>query len=191
MNTRPGRVRLIAGRWRGRRLPVASAPGLRPTPDRLRETLFNWLAPVIEGARCLDLFAGTGALGLEALSRGAAEVVLVEQAPPAAAALEAALEALEAGPAARLVRADALDWLEAAAPPPFDVVFVDPPFGLDVWQRVLTALLVPGRLAADALVFVEHPCARSPEPGPAWSVHRSARAGADCCKLLRRRTGAG
>lgn len=191
MSAAAGRIRLIAGRWRGRRLPVAPVPGLRPTPDRLRETLFNWLGPGIEGARCLDLFAGSGALGLEALSRGASEVVLVERSARAARALQEVATALGAGASARVVRADALHWLRTAPDAPFDVVFVDPPFALGAWQQVLDALERPGWLTRQALVFVEHPCRHPLDAGAAWTVHRSARAGADCCKLLRRHRDAG
>src|SRR5690606_25222812 len=111
MKRPPGKVRIIGGRWRGTRLPVADSAGLRPTSDRARETLFNWLQPVLPGARVLDLFAGSGALGIEALSRGAAQALLVERDPALATALEDSLRRLDAGPAARVVRADALAFL--------------------------------------------------------------------------------
>ena len=105
-----GRLRIVAGKWRSRLLPVANEPGLRPTSERIRETLFNWLAPVIEGARCLDLFAGTGALGLEALSRGASAVMFVEKAKTAVAGLNASIRELPAD-GATVKQADALTWL--------------------------------------------------------------------------------
>ncbi len=146
-------VRIIGGAWRGRRLPVTMAEGLRPTPDRVRETLFNWLAPRIEGARCLDLFAGTGALGLEALSRGAAHVQFVERDRQAIASLRAALDTLDAAARATLVQGDALA-LTLATPAP-DVVFIDPPFAAELHgpalDRVLAAL--PGH----AQIYLEYP----------------------------------
>jgi len=123
----PGRLRIIAGRWRGRRLTVPALPGLRPTPDRVRETLFNWLGPRVEGARCLDLFAGTGALGFEAASRGAAQVVMVEQASRAVAQLRSHAAALLAD-VVEVVDREALSWLGGRFRR-FDIVFLDPPFG--------------------------------------------------------------
>lgn len=171
----PGQVRIIGGRWRGTRLPIADVPGLRPSSDRVRETLFNWLAPVLPGARVLDLFAGTGALGLEALSRGAHGAVLVEADPRAAQALAAALARLQAGAQARLVQADALRWLESAAAPeaPFDVAFVDPPFAAGLWPAVLQRL--PARLAADAWLYLESPADQAPELPAGWALHREGR----------------
>src|SRR5690606_9279376 len=109
----PGQIRIIAGRWRGSKLPVAEVDGLRPTSDRVRETLFNWLMPALPGARVLDLFAGSGALGLEAISRGAASAVLVERDARLAASLQATTERLPGGEAAKVVQADALAWLPA------------------------------------------------------------------------------
>jgi len=123
---RPGRVRLIAGRFRGRRIAVAPVPGLRPTPERTRETLFNWLQGRIEGARVLDLFAGSGALGFEALSRGADRVVLVEQDRAAHATLQRTAAELDPE-RTEAVRDDALRWPRVAAEA-FDLVFLDPPF---------------------------------------------------------------
>ena len=125
----PGSVRIIGGRWRGSKLPVASAPGLRPTSDRARETLFNWLQPMLPGARVLDLFAGSGALGLEALSRGAREVLLVERDPQLAQSLRVTCARLGAGGPATALRAGALQLLRAALQRRFDLVFPDPPFG--------------------------------------------------------------
>ena len=148
----PGAVRIIGGDWRGRRLPVVDAAGLRPTSDRIRETLFNWLAPVLPGMRCLDLFAGTGALGLEALSRGAAEVCFVERQSTVARALEDSLHRLGCE-RARVTVADALGYL-AGPPRPFDLVFLDPPFGaVDLGH--LCTLLDNGWLSGDARVYLE------------------------------------
>src|SRR5262245_38344066 len=124
--TPPGSVRIIAGEWRGRRVPVAPNTSVRPTPDRVRETLFNWLREDIAGARCLDLYAGTGALGFESLSRGASEVWFVEQDPALVAALGAQAEVFGVTP--RVVRQDAASLLRGRAPQRFDVVFLDPPY---------------------------------------------------------------
>ena len=144
-----GSVRIIGGRWRGTRLPVVDADGLRPTSDRVRETLFNWLQPVLRGARVLDLFAGSGALGFEAVSRGAGSAVLVERDARLAAMLRDSLARLDAGGQVEVAQSDALAWLRGPAPKQrFDVVFVDPPFAAALWPAVLEAL--PGVLADDA-----------------------------------------
>ena len=127
----PGRIRIIGGSLRNSRLEVPDRPGLRPTPERVRETLFNWLAPVIAGSRCLDLFAGTGALGVEALSRGAARAQFVERDGRAVQALRANLARLKAADG-RVAEADALAWLQGEAEP-FDLVFLDPPFAAAAW----------------------------------------------------------
>lgn len=170
-----GKVRIIGGRWRGTRLAVADAPGLRPTSDRVRETLFNWLMPMLPGARVLDVFAGSGALGLEALSRGAAAAVLVERDPALAAELRALGARLPGGEAAQVVQADALAWLAAqpaagAAAPGFDLAFVDPPFAAGLWDRVWPALLP--LLAPSAWLYAEAP-ADAPVRLPAeWDLHR-------------------
>ncbi|MGE0385312.1 MAG: 16S rRNA (guanine(966)-N(2))-methyltransferase RsmD [Gammaproteobacteria bacterium] len=172
---RPGAVRIIGGRWRGRRLPIAPVQGLRPTPDRVRETLFNWLAPVLPGARCLDLFAGTGALGLEACSRGAREVVLVEQDPLARTMLAANVERLGATDVT-IVAADAVRWL-ATAPSPFDVVFLDPPYRSDLLPACCARLQADGWLAPAAWIYVESPASATGVVPPQWSAYRSLNAG--------------
>lgn len=173
--TPPGEVRIIGGAWRGRRLPIVTAPGLRPTADRVRETLFNWLAPVLPGMRCLDLFAGTGALGLEALSRGAAQACFVECQAVIAKALEESLRRLGSDNA-RVVVGDAHRFL-AGPPQPFDLVFLDPPFG-DVDLGDLCTLLDKGWLSGDARVYLELP-GSTPLPGlpPHWTVLREKTAG--------------
>jgi len=164
----PGSVRIIGGRWRGSRLPVGPALALRPSSDRVRETLFNWLSPTLPGARCLDLFAGTGVLGFEAVSRGAAQAVLVEQDTATAGTLDAQRVRLDAS-AIRVHRGDAFDFLAGAASAQ-DIVFIDPPFGAGLVARTLTAL-APRWLAPDALVYVE--IERGALALPAgWSVHR-------------------
>ena len=167
---RPGAVRIIGGRWRGTRLAVADAPGLRPTSDRARETLFNWLQPKLPGARVLDLFAGSGALGLEALSRGAREALLVERDPRLVESLRDVVARLQAGGQAQVVRADALAWLDAPLHGRFDLVFLDPPFDAGLWPEVLARL--PPWLSAEAWLYVEMPLAAAVPPGPEWLPHR-------------------
>ena len=168
-----GKVRLIAGRWRGTRLDVPDAPGLRPTADRVRETLFNWLAPMLPGARALDLFAGSGALGLEAVSRGAASLVSVERDPALAAALRAVAARLPGGEAVSVVQADALGWLALQPTEAFDLAFVDPPFSAGLWHAALPALLP--RLSKHAWLYVEAPVETSMALPPDWVLHREGR----------------
>jgi len=169
-------LRIIAGRHRGRRLRFPAGVEIRPTPDRVRETLFNWLQPRIEQARVLDLFAGSGALGLEALSRGAAHVTFVEKDRRAAAAIEAVTH--EWGQEnSRVACTGALEWLMASgAEPPFDIVFLDPPYDSNLLEAAATALA--GRLAADARLYLER---RARDPLPAlpggWKELRAGRAG--------------
>lgn len=150
----PGRVRIVAGKWRGRRLPVPAAPGLRPTSERIRETLFNWLAPRIEGARGLDLYAGTGALGFEALSRGAAEVLFVEQSEAALRALTDSARLLEAADAA-IHAGDAVQFLQKAEARQRDIVFLDPPFGDARLEELCRLLVARPWLAPGAAVYLE------------------------------------
>jgi 16S rRNA (guanine966-N2)-methyltransferase len=175
---RPSRVRIIGGVWRRRWLPVAPVPGLRPSADAQRETLFNWLQPLMPGAAVLDLFAGTGALGLEAASRGAASVLLIEKSLPAARQLEANCTVLEAA-RVNVRQADALRFLaqgrQASGLGPFTLVFVDPPFGKGLVAPVLQALLAGDWLASDARVYVEQE-SRLPAPG-GWAVWRERTGG--------------
>ena len=172
MNTPAGKIRLIGGHWRGTRLDVPSSPGLRPTADRVRETLFNWLMPSLPGARVVDVFAGTGALGLEALSRGAADAVLIERDAALASSLRATLARLEGGARGRVVQGDAFAWLAASAEL-FDIAFVDPPFAAGLWARVWPAL--SPRLAPGALVHVECPIDADPCVPESWALHREGR----------------
>lgn len=187
---RPGFVRIIAGEWRGRRLPICDLPGLRPTGDRARETLFNWLQPHLRGAVCVDLFAGTGALGLEACSRGAAEVTLVEKTPLAVQALRAALVALQAsGPKAGLYleEADALQWLQARAPQSLDIVFIDPPFGSRLEVQALTLLDSGDLVRPGGLVYVETARNAPPlHPGLGWEITRDKTLGEVRMLLLKK-----
>lgn len=145
------RIRIIGGEWRSRLIDVSSAKGLRPTPDRVRETLFNWLGQDLDGLRCLDLFAGSGALGFEAASRGAASVTMVEQDAVAWAALQANIKTLQAS-RVQLVRGDALKFASSAVQP-FDVVFLDPPYRAGWIERMVP--LLPKLLSDDGLVYVE------------------------------------
>lgn len=174
----PSKVRIVGGDWKRTPLVVVDAPGLRPTPDRVRETLFNWLGQRLDGWRCLDLYAGTGALGLEAASRGAGKVVLVERDARAAAALRAARERLDAE-AVEVVQGDAATYLSNARDR-FDLVFLDPPFGSAELERVLprlAAVLAPG-----AAVYVEADRPLAPDAPPLSAVpglvaHRADKAG--------------
>jgi 16S rRNA (guanine966-N2)-methyltransferase len=156
-----GQVRIIAGDWRGRKLPVPALPGLRPTGDRVRETLFNWLQPYVPGARCVDLFAGSGALGFEAASRGAAHVDLVEIAPLAVSALVESQRLLGAEQV-EVHRTNALEWLSSLAPDCLDIVFVDPPFDSGLAVQSLGKLQQTGCVAPGGFVYVEA-AARMPE----------------------------
>lgn len=169
-----GKVRIIGGLWRGHRLPVADRPGLRPTPDRARETLFNWLAGPVGGARCLDLFAGTGALGFEALSRGARCAVMVEQDRQLALRLEATKAALAAA-GAEIVHAEAFAWLRERRDP-FDIVFLDPPFHQDYVKKACALLVNRGHLAPSAYVYTETERGL-PSPAPGLKELKQARAG--------------
>ncbi len=141
-----GRVRLIGGDWRGRILPVLQSDGLRPTSDRVRETLFNWLQFEIAGANCLDVFAGSGALGLEALSRGAKKVVFLELSVPVAKQLQSNINTLKATHA-QVVQGDSLLWLELGGGGNFDIVFIDPPFHQSLMQKAVDKLFTSGILS--------------------------------------------
>lgn len=172
-----GRLRIVAGIWRSRVLEIADVPGLRPTSERIRETLFNWLTPEIARSRCLDLYAGTGALGLEALSRGAIATVFVEKSVRAVKALQSSIDALGAGNAT-LHRVDALDFLKNYNDERFDVVFLDPPFSNDCVADLCRLLAEEGLLANNARVYIEQD-RNQPEPElpPGWSVAKKKTAG--------------
>lgn len=172
----PGRFRIIGGTCRGRRLDIPAATGLRPTPDRVRETVFNWLAPVIEGARCLDLYAGSGALGLEALSRGAARVTFVDRQPAVTNAIEQHLQRLGlTGGETRCADAEAFLKSRAHA---CDIVFLDPPYGSGRLTTLCSALAQHGWLERGARIYLEDAAATGEPVLPAgWRLLRSARAG--------------
>jgi 16S rRNA (guanine966-N2)-methyltransferase len=173
-------LRIIGGTWRGRRLRFPPSPEIRPTPDRVRETLFNWLAARVPGARCLDLFAGSGALGLEALSRGAAHVTFVESDP--AAARELAVRLAEWGAhGSRVEPADARKFLDGTPALPFDIVFLDPPFASKLLAEAAAHLEQRGWLSDRALIYVERaagvPAMPRPELPSAWKALKAKQAG--------------
>ncbi len=169
-------IRLIAGEWRGRRLSVLASEGLRPTTDRVRETLFNWLAPDIYGARCLDLFAGTGALGFESLSRGATFVEFCELDAKAADLIKQNLTKLMQSnneSRAKITRGDALRWLDQYAGEPFDIIFLDPPFAnANLINAALARIRAGGLLAKDGLLYLE--CPRHGSSVPVRSIDTDA-----------------
>ncbi|HEX7338731.1 MAG TPA: 16S rRNA (guanine(966)-N(2))-methyltransferase RsmD [Rhodanobacteraceae bacterium] len=173
----PGQVRIIAGSLRGSVLQVPARPGLRPTPNRLRETLFNWLAAHVPGACCLDLFAGSGALGIEALSRGAAQVDFVERDAGLAAALRANLERLHCADRGRVHAGDALAFLAQPVARPFNLVLADPPFADGLWDAVVARLGAEGGLAPSAHVYLEMPSGTGVTVPATWSLTRETRAG--------------
>lgn len=182
----PHEVRIIGGQWKRSKLPVADAPGLRPTPDRVRETLFNWLGQDLEGWRCLDAYAGSGALGFEAASRGADAVVLVEREPRLAHGLRAVQQRLRAA-TVRIEVADALAWMARCAPGSFELVFIDPPFDANVFEPALKAaarLVVP-----DGFIYLEADRAFDADTlGPGLRLHRHGKAGAVHYHLIQRGT---
>ena len=178
-----GEVRLIGGQWRRSRLPVADRPGLRPTPDRVRETLFNWLGQDLSGWQVLDAFAGSGALGFEAGSRGAARVLMLETDPTLVRLLQASRERLQAK-TLQIERADAMAWMRAGPRQAFDLVMLDPPFEADVFEAAVQAampLLRPG-----ACLYLEAPVPFDPAPG--LEAHRQLKAGAVHAHLWIRQT---
>lgn len=178
-------LRIIGGEWRGRRIRFPGTGGIRPTPDRVRETLFNWLMARVPGSRCLDLFAGSGALGLEALSRGAAHATFVERDRDNAAQLRETASALAPGRAS-VVEADALAWLTRPQQP-FDIVFLDPPFAAGVLTEAMQRLDANNHLAPDPYIYLETPAKAGPPGLPAgWQLHRTGRAGAVGYHLARR-----
>ena len=183
---RAGTVRIVGGHWRGTRLPVADMDGLRPSSDRVRETLFNWLLPMLPGARVLDLFAGSGALGLEALSRGAASATLVERDAALARSLRDVVARLPGGDRAQIVQADALAGLPRAAGEGrhYDIAFLDPPFAGDLWQQALVG--VPPLMAEDAWLYVEAPLQADIAMPVDWHLHREGATREVAYRLWRR-----
>ena len=165
MNKKPGtkttktsqkstaKLRIIAGEWRSRQLPIPDIEGLRPTPDRVRETLFNWINHFVPGAQCADLFCGSGALGLEALSRGAKSTLFVDNSKVVTRQMQVNLDTLKAQNAT-VIQQNAKDFLMAATPIPMDLIFLDPPFRKD-WMSQIVPLLDRGWLADHAMVYIE------------------------------------
>lgn len=181
-----GQIRIIGGQWRGRKLPVPDSPGLRPTTDRVRETLFNWLAPSMVDARVLDCFAGSGALGLEALSRYAASATLLEMDRGVSAQLQKNLLTLKAS-RGQVINTNTLNHL-AQQGTPHDVVFVDPPFRKGLLEETLTLLETNGWLADEALIYVESEGESGLPPVPAnWTLHREKVAGQVAYRLYLRK----
>ncbi len=183
-STATSQLRIIGGQWRSRRLPVAAVPGLRPTPDRVRETLFNWLQFDVPGARCLDLFAGSGALGFEALSREAAHVTLVEKSSLAFQQLQANVAVLKAE-RAELLNQDALVYLKGDIEP-FDLIFLDPPFRKGFVNEVMALILANGLLRPGGMIYLEYESEFEPDFSR-WSVtvHKETKAGQVVSVLLR------
>lgn len=173
----PGRLRIVAGKWRSRLLNIAAVPEIRPTSERIRETLFNWLAPQIQGARCLDLFAGTGVLGLEALSRGAASATFVEKSPAAVTMLNLARQELGADTAEILCR-DAFEFLRLRSDQRFSLVFLDPPFADESLSELCRLLGERQWLDAGAQIYLEQEKAHaSPELPERWTIVHEKTAG--------------
>lgn len=180
-----GEVRIIGGQWRRSKLPVADRPGLRPTPDRVRETLFNWLGQDLTGWRCVDAFAGTGVLGFEAASRGAREVRLVEQDAALVAQLKKLQEQLKAE-CVQVQRGDAMSVLRGLAPASIDLVFLDPPFDAKVFDAALQAAALA--VAPGGYIYLEAPVAWGEDKlAPlGLTLHRHLKAGAVHAHLLQR-----
>ncbi len=176
-SAKPQHPRIIGGRWRGRRLGKI-APSTRPTPDRVRETVFNWLAPYLAGCRCLDLFAGSGALGLEALSRGAAYSLLIEADPKAAQRIGASIARLEVASQAQVLCRNACDWLrQPLEEHRFDLVFLDPPYASGLLAPCCAALAHSGLLHDSALVYTECEKGEIPDAPANWHRLRAQCAG--------------
>lgn len=181
-----GQLRIIGGDFRRRQLPVLDRPGLRPTPDRVRETLFNWLGQQLYGQRVLDLFAGTGALGIEALSRGAAHVDFIERDSSVAAYITQNLATLGAT-RGQVTTRDAEVFLSQPSQP-FDLVFLDPPFNQGLAVHCCSALESRGWLAQDAMIYLETERALTPAVPASWQLHRETQAGESIARLYLRQT---
>ncbi len=169
-------LRIIGGAWRGRQLPFATADGLRPTGDRIRETLFNWLTGQLEGCLCLDLFAGSGALGFEALSRGAARVTMIESNRNAAQQLRANADLLRT-PNAQILQQDAFLFLATPPPSGYDLVFLDPPFQKNLWAKAVAELAANQWLNPGALIYIETPRDTNVTPPCGWVKIKNKAAG--------------
>jgi 16S rRNA (guanine966-N2)-methyltransferase len=176
-NSRPGRLRIVAGKWRSRLLPVVDIDGLRPTSERIRETLFNWLAGEITDSHCLDPFAGTGALAFEAMSRGAASAMLIDNSRRVVESLINSAELLNADNA-RILCADGLSFMQQKASRRYDIVFLDPPFAEDIVEDCCRLLQSNGWLTDHAAVYIEQAKGRpQPELPPGWTLVKDNKAG--------------
>ncbi len=177
-NKQPNQLRIIAGQWRGRKLPIVDAEGLRPTSDRIRETLFNWLAPSINESTCLDLFAGSGALGLECLSRGALSATLIESNTAAAKQLAQNSKVLGALNA-NIIQENAQHWLQdpSLAKGTVDIVFIDPPFAYGLWDSTFELLAQSELLANNALIYIESPKGKAYKAPQDWENLKKKTAG--------------
>lgn len=185
-NNRRNQVRIIAGDWRGRKLDFPDAEGLRPTPDRVRETLFNWLQPYLPGAHCLDLFAGSGVLGFEAMSRGAASVSFVERERSVYQSLDRNIDLLGIKAQVSLKQADALQYLQADDDSEFDIIFLDPPYGKGLVEKCLLSEGLKRHLKVGSLVYMEHEVALGEIVlSRDWSVLKNKKAGHVNYYLLR------
>ncbi|WP_404471694.1 16S rRNA (guanine(966)-N(2))-methyltransferase RsmD [Vreelandella venusta] len=180
----PGKLRIIGGDFRRRQLPVLDHPGLRPTPDRVRETLFNWLGQALYGKQVLDLFAGTGALGIESLSRGAAQVTFVERDIHVAALIRENLATLKTTQGT-VVTADAQTFVKTPGQP-MDVVFLDPPFHQGLAAPCYAALESGGWLASDAMIYLETEQSLDPAVPANWQLYRETQAGESIARLYQR-----
>lgn len=182
-----GQIRIIGGQWRGRKLSVLDSEGLRPTTDRVRETLFNWLAPWLPQANCLDCYAGSGALGIEALSRYAAQVTLIEKETQVARQLQKNIQALNS-PQLILHRADTLQYLAQSQPvTPFNIVFIDPPFRRGLLDQTIQLLESQQWLAEDAVIYTESEVEQGTPIVPTnWTLHKEKIAGQVCYRLYHR-----
>lgn len=181
-------VRIIAGQWRGRKLPVINVDGLRPTTDRVRETLFNWLMTYLPGSRCLDLFAGTGVLGLEAVSRGAEQALLVEKNKQVVLSLQGMVSQLNATNEVQVLNIDAMSLVGQVAATSYDVVFVDPPYQLNCQSTICQQLESNGWLTDEAFVAIEVATGAKFTLPENWQQHRELRAGQSTMLLYRRKT---
>ena len=189
-NLKTSTLRIIGGQWRGRKLHFTEVPGLRPTGDRIRETLFNWLTSTITNARCLDLFAGTGSLGLECLSRGAMQVWLLEKNTHAASMLARNLKLLDAENV-QLLKTDSINWLRHQATDTIpaesiDIVFIDPPFADQLWQPAIEGLEAANILASNAYIYIETPHRQTISVSSNWALIHKKIAGQVCYRLYRR-----
>jgi 16S rRNA (guanine966-N2)-methyltransferase len=190
-SNKPNQLRIIGGQWRGRKLAIADVDGLRPTGDRIRETLFNWLQGDIVERHCVDLFAGSGALGLECLSRGAAKVFLLEKHPVAVKQLRQHCDRLDASNG-KVIECDVLEWIESVSNntekniAPIDIAFVDPPFAANLWATVIDKLESSGILSPTAIIYIESPKEQVITTPSHWALMKEKRTGQVCYRLFQR-----